>query len=183
MGRRGPAPKPTALKKAAGNPGRRKLNENEPLPPPGDVTPPDYLSDKSKAIWAELAPVATAMRTLTSADVFAFARYCDTVARYIEVTEFLTKNGNKYPLKTAAGKVRCLMEFPESLERRRLMLDLVALEREFGFTPSARTRIRVEQTPAAAASAPAAPLTGPDLDLQKFFATGGVKPQRKVITG
>jgi len=26
MGRRGPAPKPTAIKKAEGNPGKRKLN-------------------------------------------------------------------------------------------------------------------------------------------------------------
>jgi hypothetical protein len=38
-GSRGPAPKPTAIKKAEGNPGKRKLNTEEPEPVPGASVP------------------------------------------------------------------------------------------------------------------------------------------------
>ena len=39
MGARGPAPEPTALKILAGNPGKRKLPENEPQPQGTPICP------------------------------------------------------------------------------------------------------------------------------------------------
>ncbi len=39
----GRKPKPTAVKKLEGNPGKRKLNKNEPVPAKGMSTCPDWL--------------------------------------------------------------------------------------------------------------------------------------------
>src|SRR5262245_35297650 len=76
----GRRPKPTALKLLQGNPGKRKLNQHEPKPPQGDVKPPESTSKAALAVWAEMAPIALAMGTLTTADVAAFARYCELEA-------------------------------------------------------------------------------------------------------
>lgn len=155
MGLRGPAPKPTALKEAQGNPGRRRLNDGEPVPPAVDVAPPSWLSPIGRAVWAQLAPTMTAMRVLTSADVWTFARYCEAFARYLELREFLAgkgPHGTVYPVKNADGTTRCLLEIPQAAEYRRLHEMLIKLEQEFGLTPSARSRINVEGHSGPAAS-------------------------------
>ena len=43
MATRGRKPKPTALKVLEGNPGKRPLNENEPIPPKGSIKCPSWL--------------------------------------------------------------------------------------------------------------------------------------------
>ena len=79
MGNRnsGRRPQPTALKVLRGNPGQRKLNAAEPLPPSGDVAAPTHLSPSARAVWERLAPIAIAMGTLTTADVTTFGTLCE----------------------------------------------------------------------------------------------------------
>src|SRR3954468_11314891 len=76
----GRRPQSTALKVLRGNPGKRKPNPQEPVPPAGEVTKPTTLSRGARGVWAELAPIALAMRTLTPADVRAFATLCELQA-------------------------------------------------------------------------------------------------------
>lgn len=76
----GRRPKPTALKVLQGNPGKRKLNEREPKPPAGEVRKPRGLSRAAGLEWDELAPIAMAMGTLTTADVTSFGTLCELVA-------------------------------------------------------------------------------------------------------
>jgi len=76
----GRRPQSTALKVLRGNPGKRPLNPDEPTPPPGDVEKPATLSTPAAAVWDRLAPLAIAMRTLTRADVTAFAMLCELQA-------------------------------------------------------------------------------------------------------
>ena len=45
----GRKPKPTAIKKLEGNPGKRKLNKNEPVPAKGMPECPDWLLPEAKA--------------------------------------------------------------------------------------------------------------------------------------
>lgn len=169
MGRRGPIPKPTALKRAAGNPGRRQLNENEPLPPEGEVAAPAWLTPEGKRVWDAIAPVAVTMKTLTTADVYPFARYCEAFARWLELNAWLKKNGTTYTMKGKDGKPRYAAEFPQAIEHRRLYEILIRLEGNFGLTASARSRLNV--LPAAAA-APAEQAQKSE-DLRDFFAGGG----------
>lgn len=78
---RGRKPKPTALKIIAGNPGKRALPGNEPIPE-GDAEMPDWLSDGARKVWGELAPGLEDMGVLTSGDSESFAMYCTEVAAY-----------------------------------------------------------------------------------------------------
>ena len=73
----GRRPQPTALTVLRGNPSRKKLNENEPVPPSGDVVKPDGLSAGASVVWDRLAPICVAMKTLTPADVTVFGQLCE----------------------------------------------------------------------------------------------------------
>jgi P27 family predicted phage terminase small subunit len=176
MGLRGPQPKPSALKIAQGNPGRRAISENEPIPPPGTVVPPPWVDGQALEIWTYIAPVLVAMKTLTTADVLPFARYCIAYARYLELREALWKkgwSGTTYPIRTD-GKTRGVAELPQAGELRRLHEILSRLEDRFGLTPSARTRLRVEHT--GPASTPSGPIPPTFRIFAKYGPPGATPP-------
>ena len=138
MGRRGPAPKPTELKKLAGNPGRRPLNRNEAHIPRKLPRCPSHLSDEGKREWRRIVGYLYDAGLLTAVDAQALAMYCETVALWIEATRQVnasglvgkTKNGNiiQNPyLSIANGAKREALRFMQ----------------EFGLTPASRARIVV----------------------------------------
>ena len=51
----GRKPKPTAVKKLEGNPGKRKLNTKEPIPAKGMPACPDWLMPEAKKEWESLS--------------------------------------------------------------------------------------------------------------------------------
>ena len=62
----GPAPKPTAIKELAGNPGKRPLNEHEPSVPVPSSSPyaPRYLCKEEQTEWRR-APCLRAAATVS----------------------------------------------------------------------------------------------------------------------
>ena len=74
----GRKPKPTAVKKLEGNPGKRKLNKNEPVPAKGMPECPDWLLPEAKAEWERLCEKLSDMGVLTEIDMAAFAAYCQS---------------------------------------------------------------------------------------------------------
>ncbi len=76
----GRRPQPTALTVLRGNPSKKRLNAAEPQPPVGEVIKPQGLSGVASAVWDELAPIALAMGTLTTADVRPFRMLCELQA-------------------------------------------------------------------------------------------------------
>jgi len=126
----GRRPQPTALKVLRGNPGKRKPNPHEPVPPAGEVTTPRTLSQGARRVWAELAPIALAMRTLTTADVRAFATLCELQAT---LTKASRQKDSKVPdLAAAAVKLE--------KEMAPIIRPYYAL---FGLEPVSRARIAV----------------------------------------
>src|SRR5688572_4230580 len=83
----GRRPAPTALTVLRGNPSHKKLNENEVRPPAGEVVKPEGLSPGASVVWDELAPICTAMGTLTRADVRPFKSLCELQATMQETAE------------------------------------------------------------------------------------------------
>jgi len=77
----GRKPKPTKLKIIEGNPGKRPLNENEPIPQSIAPECPDWLSDDAKKEWKRLAPELERLGLLTVLDMAAFAGYCQSYAK------------------------------------------------------------------------------------------------------
>lgn len=189
MGLRGPAPQPTAIKDARGNPGRRPLNANEPIPPRDPVVPPRWLTPAAMDIWHDLAPHLIAMRVLTVVDRMTFARYCRTYARYLELQEnFWDKgpHGTLYPLKDKKGKTRNAGEWPQAAELRRLQEILCRLEDRFGLNPAARSRLHVtrpfDASPSTTGPQTDRPIGGP-FKLFEETKLGGPKPPRQPIPG
>ena len=140
MGRRGPAPKPTAIKKAEGNPGKRKLNTEEPQPLPGVPECPDHLDAVARKEWGRLSPMLMAMKVLTEADYIALGNLCQAYSTMIDAQKHLNKGGILF--KTPSGYIQ---QNP-LLGIIRAQTNIVnGLLREFGLTPSSRTRLGMEK--------------------------------------
>ena len=80
MATRGRKPTPTALKVLEGNPGKRKLNDNEPRPEKKAPSCPKWLEPEAKKEWRRLAKKMEQMGVLTEVDMAAFAGYCQAAA-------------------------------------------------------------------------------------------------------
>lgn len=136
MAARGRKPKPTALKILEGNPGKRPLNENEPVPPKGPIKCPSWLLPEAKKEWKRLAPALDAMGILTMTDEKAFAGYCQAYARWKEAEEFITQHGSIF--KTPSGYVQQVPQVSIAQQNLKIMQSFCA---EFGLTPATRVRI------------------------------------------
>ena len=69
----GRKPKPTALKKLEGNPGKRKLNKKEPIPGKEMPDCPQWLLPDAKDEWVRLCEKLNQIGELTEVDRTAFA--------------------------------------------------------------------------------------------------------------
>ena len=136
MATTGRRPKPTALKVLEGNPGKRKLNEHEPVPPKADIRCPNWLMPEAKKEWKRLASSLKSMGVLTAADLTAFAGYCQAYARWREAEEFITKHGSIF--KTPSGYVQQVPQVSIAQQNLKIMQSFCT---EFGLTPACRSRI------------------------------------------
>ena len=136
MAKRGRKPKPTALQKLEGNPGKRTLNKYEPLPPASTLRCPNYLLPEARKEWRRLAPALIAMGVLTVADAVPFAAYCTTYARWREAEDFISQHGAIY--KDPRGFAR---PNPYVAMAAHHLREIKSLAAEFGLTPANRTAI------------------------------------------
>ena len=70
---RGRKPKPTALKLIEGNPGKRAINGQEPMPPASLPDCPQHLTTEARAEWQRLAEILNGIGLLTQVDRAAMA--------------------------------------------------------------------------------------------------------------
>ena len=136
MAARGRKPKPTALKVLEGNPGKRPLNDHEPIPPKGELKCPSWLLPEAKKEWKRLASSLEAMGVLTMADLTAFAGYCQAYARWKEAEEFITQHGTI--VKTPSGYWQ---QVPQVSIAQTYLKIMNKFAEQFGLTPSSRSRI------------------------------------------
>ena len=135
MAKRGRKPKPTALKKLEGNPGKRPLNELEPMPQVTMLRCPNWLEPEAKKEWRRLAPVLIGAGILTSADAVPFAGYCQAYARWKEAEQEVSKLGMVY---RDGDRIR---SNPYIAIARAAFAEVKSLAAEFGLTPANRTAI------------------------------------------
>lgn len=115
--KRGPKPKPTALKILEGAQPCR-INGDEPAIVPGSTEPPDWMTPESYSLalelWNEVVPILAAGRVLSVGD-------------------------------RANLILLCLLyrEWRTDLGDRKAIDQFVRLSLEFGLTPSSRSRIKV----------------------------------------
>ncbi len=145
MPKRGPKPKPSALKAIAGNPGKRKLNDREPKPPPPAKipAPPSWLNEDAKKEFKRLAPQLVSLGLLTDLDLVALANYCQAFGLYLQCNRELANEGSTTTeIVTQNGAY--LASMPQFNQSMKLLQQMRAWGAEFGLTPSARSSLVVD---------------------------------------
>ena len=142
---RGRKPVPTALKVVRGNPGRRPLPPDEPVPPAAELHCPPELKGRARKYWNKRAPVLLEAGLLTVVDTPLLAEMCETEAEYWDARDDVRKNGQRLIGYTEAGQVHrenpCVKIGSDAQKR------LKALRVEFGMSPSSRTRVKAAPKP------------------------------------
>ena len=144
----GPPPKPTELKRLAGNPGHQRLTDAAVVIEgaidriPG---PPDHLGSEGRARWDEVWSVADKW-LVPNLDMGLLVRYCEGF------DERSYWKGQLRRGRMTTGSVGQPRVHPASQELARLDERLTRWESELGFTPAGRARLHVEKKQQPAAS-------------------------------
>lgn len=134
----GRRPKPTAVKEAQGNPGKRALPKDEPKPPVG-AEMPDWLKDKvAKKYWPLVTKHLENSKVLTQLDADALALYLDQFARYLRARDEVDGRGMIYTSHTGALQIRPEFKIMDDAHDRMLRILI-----EFGCTPASRSRVKM----------------------------------------
>jgi P27 family predicted phage terminase small subunit len=152
MGLRGPAPKPTDLRKLEGNPSRRPYPANEPAFPPGVPEKPKRLSTRGKKVWDELVDEMAGAAILRRVDQRALAQLSEDEALLDEAYSGVWQMVDALKAKAKAegkslpgGPLLALLSMTSGRLAMASVRDLAARviieRREFGLTPSSRSRV------------------------------------------
>lgn len=137
MGKRGPAPRPTALKLLHGEKNRDRINTDEPLPRPTLPESPEDMAADVREVWDETLVELEAMSLAFSADGPALRCYCEAVVNHRKASNLLAKSA--ILVKGIHGN---LVRNPALQVQRDAANTIRAFAQEFGLTPSARSSIR-----------------------------------------
>ena len=136
----GPAPAPSKITKLRGNPGKRAINDAEPKPEISMPTCPTFLGKEAKKEFRRVAKELHKMGLLTQIDRTALAAYANAFERWIKANAGI----EKYGLVIEVGEAGYMMQSPYVGIANAAAKEMKAFLTEFGMTPSARTRIKVE---------------------------------------
>ena len=131
--------KPTAIRKLEGNRGHRPFNDREPLVLIGEPPMPAHLGALERREWRRLTPILLDLGVLAESDGTALANLCSCSATIIRAQKEMEKCPSLL-LKTGPNgyqQQHPLLGVIHS-ERRALII----LMREFGLTPSSRSRVQ-----------------------------------------
>ena len=142
---RGRKPMPSAVHELRGDyekkPQRRRTNE--PIPPKEKPQFADFLNDIAKTEFEFITNIMDKMKILSQADQSALTMYCQTFSQWREAVDMCAKygswvlgkdkNGNPFTTRNEWDRIR-----ERSADSCRKWLI------EFGLTPSARTRLQVD---------------------------------------
>lgn len=135
----GPKPKPTALKRLKGNPGRRPLNDREPRPAPVTrVLVPAYLRPDARRIWRTLATQLQAVGLFTELDVPKVTVLAVALAEHRRCYEALQTALETPPVGDLSGLTRALRQAAETVK---------SLSNGFGMDPGDWARLAVAPRP------------------------------------
>lgn len=139
MTRPGPAPKPTKIKELRGNPGKRRLNKNEPQPRNGSIVCPAHLTGIARQEWNRLAPQLREIGLLTDVDLVNFEGLCVAYQRAREADRSVAKDGLQISSEYGGSRANPNVEIS-----RKCWIEVRKFAQEFGFSPSARSRLEVD---------------------------------------
>ena len=138
MGRPGPAPTPTHLKLVRGV-RKDRINAAEPKAKRKAPPMPKWLSADGKKVWRRTVKQLSDMGVLYECDGDSLAAYCEAVVRHQQACELVAQTGI-----LIKGRRDGVVKNPAVQVARDAEATIKSFAQEFGLTPSARTRIKVE---------------------------------------
>jgi phage terminase small subunit len=150
--KKGGRSKPTKLKLLEGNPGKRPLPQDEPMPEPIEPTGARLtLSEAEILIWDDLFEILEPLGLVTEADGENFANICRLISKIRQIDLVLqdpeTKMLISWTESTPSGTEKPVVKLnPLMAEHRQLMKDLRLYAAEFGMTPRGRVGLSVGGT-------------------------------------
>lgn len=136
MGKRGPAPKPTALRLLHGD-RKDRVNTDEPPAPQGVPVCPEEAAPEVREVWAYTVEQLVRMGTASTADRDALLCYCEAVVTHRRASAMAAQMA---PL--IEGHRGVMVRNPAIAMQRDAATTIRAFAGEFGLTPSARSEIR-----------------------------------------
>ena len=109
---KGRPPKPTALKEAEGNRGKRRAPPNEPKPSVLDRVPPPpkHLNEDAAAEWRRVSHQLQELGLLTDLDIASLVAYCASFARFLQAERQLA--AEEVEIRDAIAEIeRCPEDF------------------------------------------------------------------------
>jgi len=130
---------PTKLKILKGNPGRRKLNKNEPQYSKLEEAPPDSLCEIGRSEWNRIVGEMRASGVLTVADEKILWAFCDEYATAERaVLELNAADSDRLVIESPNGYP---IQNPYLNIKRKSFVIMKTLATELGLTPSSRSRV------------------------------------------
>lgn len=141
MGKRGPKPKPTAVRIFEGDPGRLlPKREGELVPLTGEICPmpPAWIGTVGAMVWNEIAPVLWRVGCLSTNDERLLSQYCEAWEDFFRARELVELEGitqtNDKGMQTSHPAVR---------QKRDAMLLIRQIGAEFGMSPASRVGLKI----------------------------------------
>lgn len=138
------ARKPTNLRLLEGNPGKRKVNRNEPKPRPISPECPDWVCADGKAEWQRIVPELERLGLLTIVDGAALAHYCQAHGRAVECERYLDQHKDTGFMTVTPNGYH--QQLPQVAMAQKYATLAKAYLVEFGLTPASRARLSVEES-------------------------------------
>jgi P27 family predicted phage terminase small subunit len=101
---------------------------------------PRWLSDEAKKVWRRTVKQLAQMGVLYESDGDALAAYCEAVSRHAAASKMVQAEGI-----LVEGRNGLLVKNPAVQVARDAEATIKSFAQEFGLTPSARTRIKVDR--------------------------------------
>ncbi len=138
---RGRPPKPTLIKKLNGNPGKRPLNEHEPVPDGDLYEAPTWLSDTQREAWS-FAITRAPPGLLKELDRSILTIWVVAEDMHREAAEKIAQ----YGLLTKSPNAGLPIQSPYLAILNKQAQIMLKAGAELGFSPASRTRVQVEHS-------------------------------------
>ena len=157
--KRGPPPKPTALRLIEGNRAKRPLPPDEIRPPEVQTLPepPPMLNALARDEWRVMGARLMGIGLLTIVDTSVFAMYCVAWADWHQAVDDLRALWERDPTshgKMLKGPDGRMYTNPLWIVSQQASRQAHRFAAEFGMTPSARARLQIAVGPAASHHGP-----------------------------
>lgn len=145
MGQRGPLPKPTARKELEGNPGHRRLPDDEPEPRLLDYVPapPSWLPPRACDAWHLVTHELHAAEMLAVLDLPILELYCIGYSSWRSMFDEVERVGYTQEFFDGEGNLRYSQPTPAATLLGKFASDINRWAKVLGLGPAYRVGLRI----------------------------------------